>query len=96
MTTTRRGTWGRILSGVPQSEPNDNVVHMPRPTLDDLERQLIDAQNGVIDAGVECDRAAMVYTERLKVLEAARAKMAERLKESCIKAEFTQHFPEIE
>lgn len=90
-----------LLSGVPESEParndeTDNVVQLPRPTLDDLERQLIDAQNALITAGVECDRAAMIYKDRTKSLDAARTRMAERLKESGALVEFVQKFPELE
>ena len=97
MTEARRTRWGTILSGVPKSAPHDdNVVHMPRPTLDELERQLIDAQNGVIDAGVECDRAAMVYNERTKSLATARVRMIERLKDCDAKVEFIRDYPEIE
>ena len=46
MRDTRRESWGRILLGVPRSEPSDddNVVHMPRATLDDLERAVAVAQ----------------------------------------------------
>ena len=93
----KRTRWGAILSGVPKSSPPDgNVVQMPRPTLDELERQLIDANNSVIDAGIECDRAAMVYNERTKALEAARARMAERLKDCDALVQFVRQYPEIE
>lgn len=98
MTEIKRTRWGSILSGVPKSAPpeDDNVVHMALPCLNDLHRQLIDAQNGVIDAGVECDRAAMVYNERIKILDAARTRMAERMKEVDGKLEFVRQYPEIE
>jgi hypothetical protein len=97
MTEARRTRWGAILSGVPKTTPpDDNVVHMPRPTLDELERQLVDARNAVISAGVECDRAAMVYTERLRILDAARVRMTERMKEVDGKLEFVRQYPEIE
>ena len=97
MTEVKRTRWGAILSGVPKSEPpGDNVVHMALPDLNDLHRQLIDANNAVIDAGVECDRAAMVYNERIKILDAARTRMAERLKDVDGKLEFVRQYPEIE
>jgi hypothetical protein len=99
MSETRRGTWGRILSGVPKSEPaddGDNVVHMPRPTLDQLENDCREAQNAVVAQGIEVDRAAMAYRTRLKALDDARQRLAERLKESGAKVEFTQQFPDIE
>jgi galactokinase len=97
MRTTIMGSIGSILSRVPvTAEEPDNVVSLPRPTLDDLERELIDARNAVISAGVECDRAAMIYTERLRILEAARVRMAERMKEVDGKLEFTRQYPEIE
>lgn len=96
---TKRGSWGRILSGVPKSEPpndDDNVVHMPRPTLDDLERAVAIAQNEVVAQGIEVDRSVMSYNTKLKALEDARMRMADRLKESGARVEFVHKFPEIE
>ena len=99
MSETRRGSWGRILSGVPKSAPpedDDNVLHLPRATLDDLERAVAVAQNEVVAQGIEVDRAVMSYNTKLKALEDARVRMAERLKESGARIEFVHKFPEIE
>ncbi len=87
----------RFWNRVPKtSDADGNVVQMPRQTLDELERQLIDAQNAVINAGVECDRAAMIYKDKLEGLTVARSRFAERLKESGAKIEFVTSFPELE
>ena len=96
--STKRESWGRILLGVPRSEPSDddNVVHMPRATLDDLERAVAVPQNEVVAQGIEVDRAVMSYNTKLKALEDARVRMAERLKESGARIEFVHKFPEIE
>ena len=99
MTEAKRTRWGAILSGVPKSAPpedDDNVLHLPRATLDDLERAVAVAQNAVVAQGIEVDRAVMAYNTNLKELEDARVRMADRLKESGARVEFVHKFPEIE
>lgn len=95
MTEKQKTRW---WAAVPRTsdEPEDNVIHMPRPTLDDLERDVRTAQNDVISQGIECDRAMLAYKTKLKALDDARNRMAERLKESGAKIEFVTKFPEIE
>lgn len=80
----------RFWNRVPKSEPvADNVYHMPRPSLDQLENDCREAQNAVVAQGIEVDRAVLAYKTALKGL-------AERLKESGARVEFTQQFPEQE
>lgn len=86
--------WWRGVKTDAEEHPSDNVVHMPRPTLDDLETQLIDAQNAVISAEVECERAARIYADRLEQLKASRLRISERMKECGARVEFPQSFPE--
>jgi hypothetical protein len=94
--TEKPKAWWRGVRTSETDEQQDNVVRMPRPDLGELERQLIDANNAVISAGIECDRAAMVYREKVEHLTAARARISERLKECGAKVEFPQSFPELE
>lgn len=97
--TEKRSSWlSGVLSAVPRTEPPtaDNVVHMPRPTLDELETDCRKAQNAVVAQGIEVDRAVMAYRTNLKALDEARNRLADRLKESGAKVEFTQQFPDIE
>ncbi len=95
MTEKQKARW---WAAVPRTtvEHEDNVVHMPRPTLDDIERAVADAQNAVIAQQIECERAMIAYKTALKSLEDARHRMAERLKESGAKVEFVTKFPEID
>lgn len=87
----------RWWNGIPKSEPPpDNVYHMPRPSLDQLENDCREAQNAVVAQGIEVDRAVLAYKTALKGLEEARHRLAERLKESGARIEFTQQFPEPE
>ena len=86
----------RWWNGVPKSEPaqvEGNVYHMPRPTLDQLETDCRDAQNAVVAQGIEVDRAVLAYKTALKTLDESRNRLAERLKESGARVEFTQQFP---
>lgn len=89
-----------VLAGVPRTaqpdDDDDNVVHMPRPTLDDLERAVAIAQNEVVAQGIECDRAMLAYKKKLKALDEARSRMSERLKESGWLGEFVTRFPEVD
>lgn len=97
--TEKRSSWlSGVLSAVPRTEPPaaDNVVHMPRPTLDELENNCHLAQNAVVAQGIEVDRSVMAYRDKRQALEDARNRLAERLKESGAKVEFVQQFPDIE
>lgn len=84
----------RWWSSVP-STGDAKVVRMPRPTLDDLERDIAQAQNAVIDCQAAVDRAIIAHDAAVKTLEEARGRIAERLKESGARVEFTQHFQTI-
>lgn len=87
----------RWWNGIPKSEPPpDNVYHMPRPSLDQLEDDCREKQNAVVSAGIEVDRAVLAYKSALRELEEARHRLAERLKESGAKVEFVTQFPEPE
>ncbi len=96
MTDRPRNRWWNGVTVTTPVERDDNVVHMPKPTLDELERQLIDAQNAVISAGIECDRAAMIYKDKIECLTIARSRFADRLKESGAKIEFVTTFPSLD
>ena len=95
--TDKSRRWGRILSGVPNTDPPaENVVPLRRQTLDEMERDLVDAQNSVIDKGAGVDRAVLAYRSARDHLNVVRDRFAERLKESGIRAEYTHEFPDIE
>lgn len=72
-----------------------SVHQMPKAGLDQLERNVRQAEGSVISAAAAVDRAIIGYNESLQVLQEARTRFAERLKESGARIEFTQHYQPI-
>ena len=93
-----RSKWGSLLAGVPKSEPPqpDNIVHLPRPSLDDMEDELARLEKAVIDRGVSVDLSVRAYNSALDEYKQAQARMIERLKESGFRVESAKQFPEID
>jgi hypothetical protein len=94
--TTRR--W---WNGTPSSEPGfmhapGNVAHMPRQTLDEMEHRLRAKEGELVGLEADMDRTAMKYNDVRAQYIAIREQMAERLKESGIKAEFVRTPPTLE
>ena len=94
--TTRR--W---WNGTPASEPGfmhapQNIAHIPRTSLDDLEKRIRAIEGELVSLEAEMDRTAMRYNETRGHYMAVREQMAERLKESGIRAEFVRTPPTLE
>ena len=94
--TTRRW-WNQT----PNSEPgfmhgHDNVARMPKPNLEDFEKRIRQLEGELIGIGTEIDRLGMKFNSVHDQLKQVREQMANRLKESGIKAEFMTTFPEID
>lgn len=102
MTERKRMSWATLLGAVPKSDPpnlpanDENVIHLRRMSLDDLEQRGRDLQNRVVDAGIAVDRSMIDYNTRRADLYEWRREMTERLKDLGIRAEFPIDFPEAD
>jgi hypothetical protein len=91
----------RWWNQTPNSEPGfmhapGNVARMPTPNLDDFEKRIRQLEGELIGIGTEIDRLGMKFNSVRDQLVQVREQMANRLKESGIKAEFMTTFPEID
>ena len=92
-----RSKWGSILAGVPRSEPQTgNVVHLPKPNLDERAKRLHALDNQLMDIAIEMDRMAMRYGTLREEVMRERADFLEALKDSGIKGEFVRTPPAVE
>lgn len=97
MTEIKSTRWGRILSGVPKSEPHDaNVVEHPSSTLDQMEKRIREIENELVIVTADLERMGMKYTTLRETLMHAQAAFCERLKDSGIKAEPARVPPALE
>lgn len=97
MTETKRTPWGRILSGVPKSEPDTGtVVEHPSSTLDQMERRVRDLENELVVVTADLERLGLKYMTLRETLMHAQTAFCERLKDSGIKAEPVRIPPALE
>lgn len=97
MTEIKSTRWGRILSGVPKSEPYDaTIVEHPSSTLDQMERRVRDLENELVVVTADLERLGLKYMTLRGTLMHAQAAFCERLKDSGIKAEPVRVPPALE
>ena len=82
--------WRGILSGVPRSEqpPPPNVVHLPGPSWDDIEREIHEATNQIVHWEAEAHRVEMGFNTAIDRLRLARQRLADRCKDLGATVEF--------
>ena len=97
MTEIKSTRWGRILSGVPKSEPYDaTIVEHPSSTLDQMERRVRDLENELVVVTADLERLGLKYMTLRETLMHAQAAFCERLKDSGIRAEPVRVPPALE
>lgn len=97
MTEIKSTRWGRILSGVPKSEPYDaTIVEHPSSTLDQMERRVRDLENELVVVTADLERLGLKYMTLRGTLMHAQTAFCERLKDSGIKAEPARVPPALE
>ena len=97
MTEIKSTRWGRILSGVPKSEPHDaTIVEHPSSTLDQMERRVRDLENELVVVTADLERLGLKYMTLRETLMHDQTAFCERLKDSGIRAEPVRVPPALE
>ena len=95
---SERTGWRGILRGVPQSEPHaaDNVVRIPGPSWDDIEREIHEATNQIVHWEAEAHRVEIGFNTAIDRLTAARKRLTDRCKNLGARVEFPQSASHLE
>lgn len=87
---------GKPAPSKPPPPHPDNVVQMPRPSLDDRTRRLRSLDQQLMDIAIEMDRLGMQFNAIREDLMRERALFLDELKVENVKAAFTHEPPEVE
>jgi len=87
---SKPSAWRGILSGVPRSEqpPPPNVVHLPGPSWDDIEREIHEATNQIVHWEAEAHRVEIGFNSAIDRLNIARQRFVEKSKNVDARVDF--------